>query len=217
MGFFTHKILIFNFLNIIVAHIFTYSFRGITMSSLNTILISNISFIAVGIFMYLSSKIWMYCISKPDDDIIRIYGSLGLDIALKFLVLLSIWAFFIDNAYDYAVKVNRDFIESGKTIYTEKEAVENKIIDTDLKNSYFVSRGIDNIQMSFNGNTLKTTFKDISCNDFLNQVEDLVKLKNVKHITVNGTPLTYILQSDANKKYECAKNQTDVFILQSQI
>lgn len=187
------------------------------MSGLNTILISNISFIAVGMFMYLSSKIWIYCSSEPDDDAIKLYGALGLDMALKFLVLLSMWAFVMGNAYDYAVQVNRDFIESGKTIYTEKEAVENKIIDTDFKKSYFVSRGIDNIQMSFDGNILNTTFKNISCNDFLDHVEDLVKLRNFKNITVNGTPLSYILQSDANRKYECSKNHKNGFILQSEI
>lgn len=187
------------------------------MSGPDTLLISNLSFIAVGLFMYLSSKLFMYCTSEPDNDAIKLYGALGLDLALKFLVLLSICAFFMGNAYDYAVQVNRDFIESGKTIYTEKEAVENKIIDTDFKNSYFVSRKIDNIQMSFDGNTLNTTFKNISCNDFLDQVEDLVKLRNFKNITVNGTPLTYILQSDANKKYECSKNHNNVFILQSEI
>jgi len=187
------------------------------MSGFNVILISNLSFIAVGLVIYLSSKVWMYCTSEPGDEFITFYGAIGLDIALKFLVLLSIGSFLMDNTYEYAVRVNRDFIESGKTIYSEDEAVENKIIDINLKNSYFVNRKIDNIQMSFNGNTLNTTFKNISCNDFLNEVEDLTKLENVQSLTVNGTPLSYILQSEANKKYECSKNHNNVFILQSEI
>lgn len=113
----------------------------------------------------------------------------------------------ITNSFDYAIKVNKDFLTSGRLLYSEDEAIKFKIIDSDLKNSYYVKKDLDKVNFKFEGNKLTTTLKNASCEDVLNATFYLIRLKNTSNVLINGTSASFILRSEANKDYECSKSK----------
>lgn len=113
----------------------------------------------------------------------------------------------IPNSFDYAIKVNKDFLNSGRLLYSEDEAIKFKIIDLDLKDSYYVKKDLDKVNFKFKGNKLTTTFKNASCEDILNEAFYLIRLKNTSNVLINGTSASFILRSEANKDYECLKSK----------
>ena len=47
------------------------------------------------------------------------------------------------------MKVNKDFLNSGRLLYSEDEAIKFKIIDLDLKDSYYVKKDLDKVNLKF--------------------------------------------------------------------
>lgn len=73
-----------------------------------------------------------------------------LSIFSIFCFVASILTFLIiPNAFDYAMKVNKDFLNSGRLLYSEDEAIKFKIIDLDLKDSYYVKKDLDKVNLKF--------------------------------------------------------------------
>lgn len=111
------------------------------------------------------------------------------------------------NISSYVWNVNNEFINSGKEIYSEKEAITLKIIDEEVKNSHYVRRKINDIQFSFEGNKLITIFLNPPCEGFFQKAVKLSKSPYLNSITINNQPLDFITKSKANVIYECSKNK----------
>lgn len=122
--------------------------------------------------------------------------------------------FSLPSPIDYVKKVNEQFIESGKLINSEKEAEKFKIINPEIRDSYKVNKNIKDINFKFAGNKLTTTLKNISCDNFLDMLTYLIKLKNTNTIVVNGQPASFILKSEANRMYECSNQVDKNFVLE---
>lgn len=122
--------------------------------------------------------------------------------------------FSLASPIDYVKKVNEQFIESGKLINSEKEAEKFKIINPEIRDSYKVNKNIKDINFKFAGNKLTTTLKNISCDNFLDMLTYLIKLKNTNTIVVNGQPASFILKSEANRMYECSNQVDKNFVLE---
>ena len=131
-----------------------------------------------------------------------------LGIFAIFCFVASILTFLIiPNSFDYTMKVNKDFLNSGRLLYSEDEAIKFKIIDLDLKDSYYVKKDLDKVNLKFEGNKLTTTLKNASCEDIINAAFYLIRLKNTSNVLINGTSASFILRSEANKDYECLKSK----------
>lgn len=113
----------------------------------------------------------------------------------------------IQNSFDYAISVNREFLNSGRLLHSEDDAIKFKIIDLDLKDSYYVKKDLDKVNFKFEGNKLTTIFKDISCKDIIKKANYLIHLDNTSNVFINGTSAAFILRSEANKDYECLKSR----------
>lgn len=113
----------------------------------------------------------------------------------------------ITNSFDYAIKVNKDFLNSGRLLYSEDEAIKFKIIDSDLKDSYYVKKDLDKVNFKFEGNKLTTILKDASCKDIISKANYFIHLNNTRNVLINGTPASFILRSEANKDYECLQSK----------
>lgn len=111
------------------------------------------------------------------------------------------------NSFDYAIKVNKEFLNSGRLLYSEDEAMKFKIIDVDLKDSYYVKKDLNKVNFKFEGNKLTTILKDASCKDIINKANYFIHLYNASNVLINGTPASFILRSEANKDYECSKSK----------
>lgn len=125
-----------------------------------------------------------------------------------FCFVASILTFLIiPNSFDYVMKVNKDFLNSGRLIYSEDEAIKFKIIDLDLKDSYYVKKDLDKVNFKFEGNKLTTILKDASCKDIISKANYFIHLNNTRNVLINGTPASFILRSEANKDYECLQSK----------
>lgn len=149
--------------------------------------------------------------SDPDryaySQIFTIFGIICTGLFLSMYFSLA-------SPIDYVKKVNEQFIESGKLINSEKEAEKFKIINPEIRDSYKVNKNIKDINFKFAGNKLTTTLKNISCDNFLDMVTYLIKLKNTNTIIVNGQPASFILKSEANRMYECSNQVDKNFVLE---
>lgn len=149
--------------------------------------------------------------SDPDryaySQIFAIFGIICTGLFLSMYFSLA-------SPIDYVKKVNEQFIESGKLINSEKEAEKFKIINPEIRDSYKVNKNIKDINFKFAGNKLTTTLKNISCDNFLDMLTYLIKLKNTNTIVVNGQPASFILKSEANRMYECSNQVDKNFVLE---
>lgn len=149
--------------------------------------------------------------SDPDryaySQIFAIFGIICTGLFLSMYFSLA-------SPIDYVKKVNEQFIESGKLINSEKEAEKFKIINPEIRDSYKVNKNIKDINFKFAGNKLTTTLKNISCDNFLDMLTYLIKLKNTNTILVNGQPASFILKSEANRMYECSNQVDKNFVLE---
>lgn len=149
--------------------------------------------------------------SDPDryaySQIFAIFGIICTGLFLSMYFSLA-------SPIDYVKKVNEQFIESGKLINSEKEAEKFKIINPEIRDSYKVNKNIKDINFKFAGNKLTTTLKNISCDNFLDMLTYLIKLKNTNTIIVNGQPASFILKSEANRMYECSNQVDKNFVLE---
>lgn len=176
----------------------------VTITLLSVSLLSFIMFIIFCIKAYKDRNKFI-----PIEDIDIIGGCIKLSAILFIAPLFFILGYCAlqPNINSYAWDVNNEFIKSGKEIYSEKEAIKLKIIDEKIKNSHYVKKKINNIQLSFEGNKLTTTFLNPPCEDFFNHAVTLSKTPYLSSITVNNLPLDFIVKSKANKAYECSKNK----------
>ena len=149
--------------------------------------------------------------SDPDryaySQIFAIFGIICTGLFLSMYFSLA-------SPIDYVKKVNEQFIESGKLINSEKEAEKFKIINPEIRDSYKVNKNIKDINFKFSFNKLTTTLKNISCDNFLDMLTYLIKLKNTNTIVVNGQPASFILKSEANRMYECSNQVDKNFVLE---
>lgn len=149
--------------------------------------------------------------SDPDRYVYsQIFAIFGIICTGLFLSMY----FSLASPIDYVKKVNEQFIESGKLINSEKEAEKFKIINPEIRDSYKVNKNIKDINFKFAGNKLTTTLKNISCDNFLDMLTYLIKLKNTNTIIVNGQPASFILKSEANRMYECSNQVDKNFVLE---
>lgn len=147
-------------------------------------------------------------IAIGDIDYISVCIKLsGILFITPLLLTFGYCAAILPSISSYAWNINNEFINSGKEVYSEKEAISLKIIDEKIKNSYYVQKKFNNIQLTFEGNKLTTTFLKPQCEDFFYNAVQLSKSPYLNRITVNNLPLDFIVKSKANKAYECSKDK----------